>query len=1111
MFDALNEILVESVAVLETERERERGAELSLPKHVHLTVARLVHFFERVWDRGVPEKLETVMLLSRRVRVGLGGPRWSLMWVQIGRTVVETWRGTAPLHQIMVQNQWLHRATDVHLAALLLALAWRSEQGRAFLSAPLWELQLLGRLDKATEETSPHAPPPTQDDRHSGHVRYTLSFTTDKMRSPRGESMRDWRGFIQRHLVRQAKRGHKTLKPIAMPRRFEDAEAKIQGLKASDAAIDAELRRLEAFYEVFERSTRNARTSLSRELIEETVTSLLLRLADCEDVWLDGRPVQVHRDALMPQMEALPATTGGLNLSWQPTVERFINLGAGFVVDVTGALRPLDGRFPPGMRALLSAPLPEIPATDVDRFVDRFALRAPVPLRLAEGAGASVHAPDRIEPRLMLSEENDRLLIEARFGYHKDGQVAEIKANAAAPMLALPALEGQARGLLLERQRMAEVEALELVAATVRSPLPTHLEAMDAYDFLIDKLPTLAERWTVYGEEGLEKYKVRGSLSPGISLESGIDWFDVDVRFKADDGTEVPKAEVLRSWLEGRRYHKLGDGSMARLPRRWLASHGESLGELEELRAAAGGKLGAFAASLAEGLLSEAADAAEEARGAEAVKRWRAMARALDDFEGVGDFETQANIQATLRNYQREGVRWLAFLRRMKLGGVLADDMGLGKTLQVLVLLADTHLAPADGLKRPSLVVAPASVVHNWALEAARFTPDLKVHVHHGKKGRLATLPQDADLIVTSYALLRLDQKLFQSVRLRYAVLDEAQKIKNPNSKVARSARSLEADHRLALTGTPLENNLYDLWSLFQFAMPGFFGRQAAFTRRYARPIHKEQDSDAMRALRKRTRPFILRRLKAEVASELPPRQEQVLYCDLSPAQRKLYDSIRETYRNGVMESVEAKGVGRSAIKIFEALTRLRQACCDPRLIPMDEARSVEGSAKLSLLYETLEELIEAGHRTLIFSQWPSLLKLARAEARERGWKWLYLDGSTRERAPLVQRWNDPEGPPIFFISLKAGGSGLNLTGADHVIHLDPWWNPAVEDQATDRAHRIGQTKPVVAYKLVARDTVEEKILELQARKRQLMDSALDVDRRLVETLTRKDLEAVFG
>ncbi|MCA9540738.1 MAG: hypothetical protein KC620_17685, partial [Myxococcales bacterium] len=626
-------------------------------------------------------------------------------------------------------------------------------------------------------------------------------------------------------------------------------------------------------------------------------------------------------------------------------------------------------------------------------------------------------------------------------------------------------------------------------------PLPARLEGDAALGVLLDGLPALPRAWRIEGEASLRRHRVAGRLGARVVVPSGIDWLDLDLRFAVGD-TEVAAAEVLASWRAGLRYHRLDDGSLAQLPEQWLVRHGAMGEELLGMRKAGGGQLSVHAAPLVAALL-------DEAEGD--LTRWRDALTRLADFDRVPDRPLPPELTATLRAYQVTGYRWLCWLRDLGLGGVLADDMGLGKTVQALALLLDVHREPGP----PSLVVAPTSILYGWADEAARFAPTLRVHVHHGP-GRPAMPPEDADLVVTSYALLRTDEAAFDRP-WRVLVLDEAQRIKNPASHVARAARRVRASFRFGLTGTPLENHLLELWSLFECLMPGFFGSRGIFQRRYALPIERDRDPEALAALRARLRPFVLRRLKTEVARELPPRQDQVLYCELGEKQRQLYERVKATYRDAVLRRVDAVGLARAALPVLEALMRLRQACCDPALLPFPEAVEVGESAKLDLLEETLEEAIETGHRTLVFSQWTSLLARVKPRLEARGWAYLYLDGSTRDRHGLVGRWNEPDGPPVFLISLKAGGAGLNLTGADHVIHLDPWWNPAVEDQATDRAHRIGQTRPVVAYKLVARDTVEERILALQARKRALFDAAVDRDRFDVEQLSRADLEAVLA
>ncbi|MEO1270480.1 MAG: DEAD/DEAH box helicase, partial [Myxococcota bacterium] len=565
------------------------------------------------------------------------------------------------------------------------------------------------------------------------------------------------------------------------------------------------------------------------------------------------------------------------------------------------------------------------------------------------------------------------LLLTPRFGYQAhEGSSSNVDVDDPSTLVVLYSDDG--RPVLMERDDEAEDDACAALAFAILGVdnanevrWPVRLRGVEAYDFLEEVLPGLREQgWVIFGVSSLRAHQIH-RMNVEVSVASDVDWFDVGVGFEAAEEV-VPTADVLESWALGRRYHRLRDGSVARLPERWLERHGHTLSELRDVQRAAGRRLGAWAAPMAKELL-------EAAEPSEGQKTWRRLAELLETFETIPDVEPCVPVQATLRDYQKIGVRWLSFLRDTGLGGILADDMGLGKTLQVLVTLADTH-----GLDRGmmSLVVAPVSVLRNWAAEAKRFVPGLNVHVHHGHNRR-DTVPPDTDVIITSYALLRLELERFAQTRYRYVVLDEAQHIKNARSQVARAARLLRANHRLALTGTPLENNLHDLWSLFQFVMPGFFGSEASFRRRYARPIQADGDMEALRRLKARLRPFVLRRLKSDVALELPPHQEQVLYCDLGPDQRRLYEQIRATWRSVVLKEVDTRGVGGATLTVLEALTRLRQTCCDARLVPLDEARHVQGSAKMELLSELLDDVLAGGHRSLIFSQWPSLLKLVRA------------------------------------------------------------------------------------------------------------------------------------
>jgi SNF2 family DNA or RNA helicase len=423
-------------------------------------------------------------------------------------------------------------------------------------------------------------------------------------------------------------------------------------------------------------------------------------------------------------------------------------------------------------------------------------------------------------------------------------------------------------------------------------------------------------------------------------------------------------------------------------------------------------------------------------------------------------------------------------------GGVLADDMGLGKTLQALAIL-----------KGRTLVVAPTSVLPNWEAEARKFRPGLRVAVYHGA-GR--ALDKNADLTLTTYGLLRLDADLLAAERWDTAILDEAQAIKNPDSQVARAAYRLNAALRLALTGTPVENRLDELWSQLHFTNPGLLGGRKDFAERYEKPIQQGESRVAER-LRQRIKPFLLRRLKTEVARDLPPRTDMVLHCELSAEERKTYDAVRAATRETVLREL---GQGGNVLQALEALLRLRQAACHRALVP---GQSAETSAKVELLIETLDACVAEGHKALVFSQWTGLLDLVEPALRKAGIPFVRLDGSTRDRGAVVERFQSESGPPVFLISLKAGGTGLNLTAADHVFLLDPWWNPAVEEQAADRAHRIGQDKPVMVYRLVSTDTVEERILKLQDRKRAIAEAALGGGGGAAAGITRDDLMALLA
>jgi len=464
----------------------------------------------------------------------------------------------------------------------------------------------------------------------------------------------------------------------------------------------------------------------------------------------------------------------------------------------------------------------------------------------------------------------------------------------------------------------------------------------------------------------------------------------------------------------------------------------------------------------------------------------RTLSKQLVHCQGIRPIDLPKSLRADLRPYQSEGLNWLQFLREYHFNGVLADDMGLGKTLQALAhLLIEKEAGRAD---RPSLVIAPTSLMSNWRREAEKFTPSLKVLTLHGPE-REQHFEQltEYDLVLTTYALVLRDEELYRQHPFHYLILDEAQAIKNAKAKTTQVIYELNARHRLCLTGTPMENHLGELWSMFRFLMPGFLGPLDRFGRLFRLPIEKYGDAERQLQLRKRLQPFMLRRTKEHVAKELPPKTEIIRTVALEGVQRDLYESVRLAMDKKLRDEINQKGFARSQIMILDALLKLRQVCCDPRLLKLDSAQGIKASAKLEMLMEMLIEMLDEGRKVLVFSQFTSMLDLIEQELVKNNIQFSKLTGQTRDRETAINYFQTGTAK-VFLISLKAGGTGLNLTAADSVIHYDPWWNPAVEQQATDRAYRIGQDKPVFVYKLLTEETVEEKILKLQERKQSLAD-----------------------
>jgi superfamily II DNA or RNA helicase len=603
----------------------------------------------------------------------------------------------------------------------------------------------------------------------------------------------------------------------------------------------------------------------------------------------------------------------------------------------------------------------------------------------------------------------------------------------------------------------------------------------------------VAAGWQVEAQGKL--FRTAGAFK--IEISSGIDWFELRGTVEFGDSSAALPA-LLAALKRKEDSVRLDDGSVGILPEEWLRKYGILAG----LGTAEGDHLRFHRCQA--GLLDALLAAEPEACCDEVFERARARLR---EFTGVSPAQAAPGFCGELREYQREGLGWIHFLREFGFGGCLADDMGLGKTIQVLALLESRRelRARRSGVKgpAPSLVVAPRSLIFNWKQEAARFTPRLSILDHTGMRRTKVRGGFDAyDLVLTTYGTLRRDAAFFKDLDFDYVILDEAQAIKNASTASAKAARLLKGSHRLALSGTPVENHLGELWSLFEFLNPGMLGSASVF--KLGQGELRKPDPAVRELLTRALRPFILRRTKAQVAPDLPDKVEQTLFCELEGGQRRLYDELRDHYRRQLLRKVERDGIRKSSIQILEALLRLRQAAIHPGLV--DPKRADEPSAKLEALLPQLDEVLEEGHKALVFSQFTSMLAILKPKLQAKKMSFAYLDGKTRDRQAEVERFQNDPSCPLFLISLKAGGLGLNLTAAEYVFLLDPWWNPAVEMQAVDRSHRIGQTRTVFAYRLIARDTVEEKVLELQRTKRDLASAIINADNSLIRDLRPEDL-----
>jgi superfamily II DNA or RNA helicase len=812
----------------------------------------------------------------------------------------------------------------------------------------------------------------------------------------------------------------------------------------------------------------------------EKLDRMLAVLEHARDVRWRGEPVTTAGEPVMPRAIVEDAPDGGarVRIERDPEVEDVVAVGV--VRTRGGVLRPI------GAIDLVGPRLDKLPqqfvvsrsgiAELLGKTLPALAQRIAIDVR----AGSLPQIGAREQPRMELevAQEGDRLIVFPTLVYG-DPPRARVDGRSLVHLNgALPIRDEDAERRLVHRLR----DELNLVPGR-------RVEVVGREAFLMQQgLAT----WLRTDAKAASSAK-----AVDLAIEVVIDGDRVDARL-AGAGREASIEAALRAWQADVDLVPLSGGGWGRLPMTWLDEHGQ---RLADLLAARGGDKRLPIYALPD--LARMCEDLDRPPPPE-LERLRPL---LAGFEAIGTAPLPAGFHGELRPYQQRGVDWLTFCRDAGLGCVLADDMGLGKTIQALAVVRARGSSGPDSL-RPAggtLVVSPKSVLFNWQAETARFRPDLRVALYAGSK---RAIDPQADIVLTSYPILRNDIDALAAIEWDAVILDESQTIKNPDSQVARAAYRLRGGWRLTLSGTPVENRLDELWSQLHFTNPGLLGGRADFADRWGEPISLG-DAEAAARLRERIRPFVLRRMKREVARELPPRTDQILYVELDEAERVTYDAIRAATQREIVKLLEAGGGVMAAL---EALLRLRQAACHTALLPgaVRGGPAPQSSSKLERLIDALADAAADGHRALVFSQWTSLLDLIEPHLTSGELPFVRLDGSTTDRGGVVARFQADDGPPVMLLSLKAGGTGLNLTAADHVFLVDPWWNPAVEDQAADRTHRIGQDKPVMVYRLVARDTVEERILELQERKRGLANAALS-EAGGATAITRDDLLALLA
>ena len=835
--------------------------------------------------------------------------------------------------------------------------------------------------------------------------------------------------------------------------------------------------------------------------------ALLPRLIEHPNVTLGkSTAIEISKTPFNLPLRATLEPNGEITLSLKNKIAPLVRIGDWVWQNPT--LQPLN--LPPVAQTVFTAPV-RIARKDVPQFLSQH-----WPQLLAGGA---VESNFRLED-FTLEPQSPKFLLELKGGLAQlsavlqcsyGSRIMTVGVTDANESVWLPDPEVptrySTRDFAAERTALGRLQRYGFSAADAHGRMQL-LGQNAVLNFFAREFPKLEREWTVFLEERLERSTQNNleRIEPKFQITpSGVQWFDLGAVFTSSGGEQFSQADIQRLLLSGQSHTRLRNGKMAVIDTGAVEELQEVLLDCAPQQHANGYRINNAQASFLDSTLRQ-----HEHWKVQASSDWKQRA-AKQSGEAKLECPPLGDLETVLRPYQKQGVAWLRFLRDNRFGGILADEMGLGKTLQTLAFLKT--LTPATGANRkPHLIVCPTSLVFNWLAEAAKFTPALKVLALHGPdRHREFERISESDLIVTSYALIRRDAERYREWEFDTVVLDEAQHIKNRQTQNAQAVKAIRADYRLVLTGTPLENSVLDLWSIFDFLMSGYLGTAKDFRERYELPITRDKDIEAQKRLSRRLRPFLLRRLKQEVAADLPAKLEQVSFCELTPDQRGVYQQFIESTRKEVLSAVGEQGLAKSRMVVLSALLRLRQVCCDLRLLKLDNIKPANASGKLDLFSELLEEVIDGGHRVLVFSQFVSMLAILKERLTENGIEFCYLDGSTKDRGAVVERFQKTGSIPVFLISLKAGGVGLNLTGADTVIHFDPWWNPAVEDQATDRAHRIGQTRVVTSYKLITRDTVEEKILTLQKRKREIIQATIGGEEEFAASLSWEEIQELLS